>query len=576
MEDLLVSETRFRSLVTNSSDVYLIISPLGVVSYQSPAVERVLGYPPNDRLGRQIFELTHPDDIAFVQSTIAELIATPGAQRTIEMRSRHSDGSWRNLEATGRNMVDDPAVQGIVVNYRDVTERKRLEEQLTHQAFHDPLTGLANRALFTDRVEHALRRREDGDSLAVLFMDLDDFKEINDSLGHASGDLILTAVSERLRAALRPEDTVSRLGGDEFAVLVEDPGTASVGDIAHRVLDSLNRPFEVSGKQVGIGASIGVAFAGEAADASELLRNADVAMYTAKNKGKSRVEIFEASMHTAVVTRLELRADLEHALERGEFRLRYQPLYELASGQLHSFEALLRWRHPSRGEVLPNQFIPLAEETGLIVPIGRWILNETCRQAQAWRAVGREDLCISFNMSARQLREPTVVGWVAEALRTSGLPAANLIVELTESGIMQDDEGRLRELRALGVQLALDDFGTGYSSLSYLSRFPIDILKIDRSFISPLGGASEDSELVRTVVQLAASMRMRTVAEGIETATQLARVKELGCDFGQGFFLSKPMDAIRATALLRGSAEAAAETDAEADSGTDTAEASAG
>ncbi|MDP9271611.1 MAG: EAL domain-containing protein [Chloroflexota bacterium] len=578
VEDLRVSERRFRSLVTNSSDVFLIIDPTGNVTYQSPAVERVLGYPPDERLGRAIFELTHPDDIGFVQATIAELIATPVGQRTIELRTRHADGSWRTLEATGRNMVDDPAVRGIVVNYRDVTERKVLEDQLTHQAFHDPLTGLANRALFADRVQHAMKRRGDDRHLAVLFMDVDDFKTVNDSLGHIAGDQVLTAVSARLRSAMRPEDTISRLGGDEFAVLLEGTNLEAVGDVADRILAAMAHPFEIAGKQLHLGASIGVAFDGEPTEANELLRNADVAMYTAKTRGKGRVEVFEASMHTAVVTRLELRADLEHALERSEFRLRYQPVFELATGALHSFEALLRWRHPRRGEVLPGEFIPLAEETGLIVPIGRWILDQTCRQAQAWREAGRPDLLVSFNLSSRQLREPRVVEWIAEALAKSGLPAENLIVELTESGLMQDDEGRLLELRRLGVQLALNDFGTGYSSLSYLSRFPIGILKIDRSFIARLGGESEEPALVRAVVQLAASMHLKTVAEGIELEEQLERVKAIGCDYGQGFLLAKPMDAIRATALVRGGDDSQGDMDAATDADLDVeqSEASAG
>jgi diguanylate cyclase (GGDEF)-like protein/PAS domain S-box-containing protein len=551
VEDLRASEERFRSLVTNSSDVFLIIDPMGKVTYQSPAVERVLGYAPDGRLGHRIFELTHPDDIGFVQATIAELIATPGGERTIELRTRHADGSWRTLEATGHNMVDVAAISGIVVNYRDITDRKLLEQQLTHQAFHDPLTGLANRALFADRVQHAMQRRADDHHLAVLFMDLDDFKTVNDSLGHIAGDHVLTAVSSRLRGCLRPEDTISRMGGDEFAVLLEGADLKAVGEMAERILSAVSLPFEVAGKQLHLGASIGVAFAGDQVAADELLRNADVAMYTAKGRGKGRVETFETSMHAAVLTRLELRADLDDALERGEFRLRYQPVFELASGTLHSFEALLRWKHPQRGEVLPGEFIPLAEETGLIVPIGRWILEQTCRQAQAWREAGRPDLRVSFNLSSRQLREPQIVDWIAQALATSGLPAQNLIVELTESGIMQDDEGRLQQMRELGVQLALDDFGTGYSSLSYLSRFPIDILKIDRSFIARLGGASEESALVRSVVHLASTMHLKTVAEGIEREEQLERVKELGCDFGQGFLLARPMDPIRATALVR-------------------------
>jgi diguanylate cyclase (GGDEF)-like protein/PAS domain S-box-containing protein len=550
-EEMSISEQRFRTLVSNSSDVFLIMSSDGTVTYQSPAIERVLGYPQDERVGRQIFELTHPDDIGFVQTVIRELMLSPNAQRTVELRSRHADGSWRTLEATARNMVMDPAIGGVVVNYRDITERKILESQLIHQAFHDPLTGLANRALFIDRVSHALRRRGDTTGIAVLFMDLDDFKTVNDSLGHGAGDQVLMAVSERLLACVRPEDTVSRLGGDEFAVLIEDGPTTTAGDVAERFIAALRTPFEVAGKQAHLSASIGIAFnGGEVRSADDILRNADVAMYTAKGRGKGRVETFELSMHAAVVARLELRADLEHALERGEFRLRYQPVFAIAGGGLHSFETLLRWRHPQRGEVLPNDFVPLAEETGLIVPIGRWVLEKACEQAKAWVDGGRPELRVSVNVSSRQLREAEFVAWVAEALTRSGLDPDRLILELTESGIMQDDEGRLHALRAMGVHLALDDFGTGYSSLSHLARFPIEILKIDHSFTAQLGTDGEDSALIRSVIQLASAMELTTVAEGIERQDQLDRLKEMGCTYAQGYLLARPMDAIRATALV--------------------------
>jgi diguanylate cyclase (GGDEF)-like protein/PAS domain S-box-containing protein len=550
LTDLRASEQRFRALVQNSSDVFLILGRDGTVTYQSPAVERVLGYTPDERVGRSIFELTHPEDIGFVKAAIGELMKAPGGIRTIELRSRHADGSWRVLEATGRNMFDDPMVGGLVVNYRDVTERKTLESQLIHEAFHDPLTGLANRALFTDRVEHALTRRTDVERVAVLFMDIDDFKTINDSLGHSAGDLVLVAVAERLRACLRAEDTVARLGGDEFAVLVEDATLDQARQLGERLLEAVGQRFEVAGKQVHLEASIGLAFAsGDTRTANEQLRNADVAMYTAKNRGKGQVAVFEPSMHTAVLTRLELKADLERALAMGEFALRYQPFFDLRSGALAGFEALLRWRHPVRGETFPGDFIGLAEETGLIVPIGRWVLEETIRQAAEWHRAGH-DLLVSANVSARQLREPDVVAWVDEQLRASGLPAERLIVELTESSLMQDDEGRLGELHARGLRLALDDFGTGYSSLSYLSRFPIGVLKIDRSFTASLGGDGDEAPLVRSVVQMAHAMEMRTVAEGIERAEQLARVRGLGCDYAQGFLLARPMDPERATSLV--------------------------
>jgi diguanylate cyclase (GGDEF)-like protein/PAS domain S-box-containing protein len=548
--ELEASERRFRTLVTNSTDVVMIVGSDGRIAYQSPAVERVLGHSPSSRLGHPVGVLAHPKDAEYLRTSLTELATLPGAERTLELRTRHADGSWRILEATAKNLLDDPAVAGIVVNFRDVTERRALEEQLKHEALHDPLTTLANRALFVDRVGHALSRRDNPDATGVLFMDLDDFKTINDSLGHAAGDELLKAVAHRLRGSLRAEDTVARLGGDEFAVLVENADGAMVEHVGHRLLEALRAPFELSGKQVHAQASVGAALSGaDHRDAEVLLRNADVAMYTAKSRGKGRLEVFEASMHAAAVTRLELKADLERALDRGELRVRYQPIFHLASGALDGFETLLRWRHPDRGEVGPSEFVPLAEETGHIVPIGRWVLSQACRQAQAWRSDGAKGIKVSVNLAARQLRDPEIVAMVSDVLAETGLDPDALTLELTESSIMQDDEGRLQELRGLGIHLGLDDFGTGYSSLSYLSRFPIETLKIDRSFTSRLGGPDEETALVRSVIQLAASMGMETVGEGIERPEQLERLRELGCTYGQGFLLARPMDAIRATTL---------------------------
>ena len=549
--DLRASEQRLRALLKHSTDVFLIIGVDGTVKYQSPAVEQVLGYPADARVGRSIVELTHPEDLDFVRATIGELIAAPGSMKTIEMRSLHADGSWRVLEANGWNLLADPNIGGIVVNYRDVTERKALEQQLVHDAFHDPLTGLANRALFTDRTQHALSRRAREGALAVLIMDVDDFKTINDSLGHGAGDSAMVAVAERLRGCLRPEDTVSRIGGDEFAILLEEASDDLVGALSQRILDTLRLPFELDGIQVHLSASIGVAFSSaETRTAQDLLRNADVAMYTAKSRGKARAEQFEASMHTAALARLELKGDLERAVERGELRLRYQPIYTLDGGRLLGFEALLRWRHATRGEVFPNEFIPLAEETGLIVHIGNWVLDQACRQAVAWSETAGRPVDVSVNVSPRQLHEPSLAEWTRIALTKSGLPAEQLILELTESGLMQDDEGQLRQLKALGVRLALDDFGTGYSSLSYLARFPIDILKIDQSFVAQLERGSEVPPLVRSVVQLGASMHLDTVAEGVEEEAQLELLRDMGVTYAQGYLIGRPMDAIAATRLL--------------------------
>ena len=552
LTDLRASEQRLHALLRHSTDVFLILGTDGIVQYQSPAVAAVLGYEPEQRVGRSMLELIHPDDASFVASTLAEIAATAGATRTVELRARHLDGSWRVVEASGWNLVDDPVVGGIVVNYRDITERKALERQLVHDAFHDPLTGLANRALFLDRAQHALARRSFAD-LAVLIMDVDDFKTINDSLGHGAGDQAMIAVAERLRGCLRPEDTVSRIGGDEFAILLEEADERLADAVCERILDALRRPFEIGGIQVHLSASIGVAFSSpEARSADELMRNADVAMYTAKGRGKARAERFEASMHSAAMARLELRADLQRAVERGELRVRYQPVYALRDGRLIGFEALLRWRHATRGEVQPAEFIPLAEETGLIVPIGNWVLEQACRQTVAWSETAGRPVHCSVNVSARQLREPAMVEWVGLALSSTGLPADQLILELTETGLMQDDEAQLRALKALGVHLALDDFGTGYSSLSYLARFPIDVLKIDQSFVAQLGRGDEVPPLVRSVVQLGASLSLFTVAEGVETETQLELLREMGVTYAQGFLLARPMDAIAASRLLAG------------------------
>jgi diguanylate cyclase (GGDEF)-like protein/PAS domain S-box-containing protein len=548
---LRASEDRFRALLKHSSDVVLILGTDGLVLYQSPAVERVLGYAPEVHMGQSFYALTHPEDAGFVRGAIGELIAAPGGTATIELRSRHADGSWRALEASGWNLVDDPVVSGIVINYRDVTERKALERQLVHDAFHDPLTGLANRALFLDRTQHALARRSVDGDLAALLMDVDDFKTVNDSLGHGAGDQAMVAVAERLRGCLRPEDTVSRIGGDEFAILLEAATDELAASLSQRILETLRSPFELGGIQVHLSASIGVAFSSaETRTADELIRNADVAMYTAKSRGKARAERFEVSMHAAALTRFELKADLERAIERGELRVRYQPVYALRGGEMIGFEALLRWRHPTRGEILPNEFIRLAEETSLIVPIGNWVLDQACRQTVAWTETAGRPIHISVNVSPRQLQEPSLAEWVELALSSSGLAPDQLILELTETSLMQDDEGHLRQLKTLGLHLALDDFGTGYSSLSYLARFPIDILKIDQSFVAQLGRGTDVPPLVQSVVQLGASMKLFTVAEGVETQTQLEILREMGVTYAQGFFMARPMDAIAATRLV--------------------------
>jgi diguanylate cyclase (GGDEF)-like protein len=419
-----------------------------------------------------------------------------------------------------------------------------LKEELRHQALHDSLTKLANRTLFTDHVEQALNRlSRDDHSVAVLFLDLDDFKTVNDSLGHAAGDELLVTVAHRLRSACRPGDSVARLGGDEFAILLERigyPGEAI--DVAERIITRLGEPVFIDTQELKTRVSIGIAFGSYGNEPAQLLRNADAAMYAAKKRGKGHCRVFEAGMHTEMIRRLELQSDLQRAIERGELSVEYQPIVLLASGEITGFEALVRWDHPSRGETLPSAFVPFAEETGLIVELGGWVLREACRQAGRWEhTTSRGALTVSVNLSPRQLMAPNLVAEIAKALDEFNVDAARLVLEITENVLMKEGvHETLEELKTLGVGLAIDDFGTGYSSLSYLDRLPVDIIKVDKSFVERLGDEDE-SPLVRTVLGLGESLGLRTIVEGIETAEQFDRLKELGCQMGQGFFLAEPL-----------------------------------
>jgi diguanylate cyclase (GGDEF)-like protein/PAS domain S-box-containing protein len=561
--DLQQSEARFRSLVQNSSDVVAVLDPEGRIMYESDALRRVLGHDPARRLAQPFDRDVHPEDIqAFASLTAA--LATATTEQAAEFRLRHADGSWRWVDAIGLNLLADPAVGGMVLNFRDVTERKRLEDQLQHEAFHDPLTGLANRALFADRVTHALARsaRHPQDRLAVLFLDLDDFKVVNDSLGHAAGDELLSAVAERIRACLRRQDTPARLGGDEFGILVEETDEDAAGQVAERILAALRQPFALDSRQLFAQASIGIALgsgnrpAGDGDTAEDLLRNADAAMYTAKSRGKGRFEFYEVRMHASALKRLELRGRMEASLAAGEFVIFYQPIVELVSGDVAGVEALVRWRQPDGRLALPAEFIPLAEETGLIGPLGRWVLEESCRQAAEWRRTIRDQtLSMAVNVSSRQLQDPEFAALVGHALSETGLPASELVLELTESALLDEGEGTgttIASLKALGVRIALDDFGTGYSSLSHLRRFPIDVLKIDRSFVDGIdGGEQGERALVRSIIRLAHSLKLETVAEGVERPEQLAPLRALGARYGQGFLFAKPMEAPGIARLLR-------------------------
>jgi diguanylate cyclase (GGDEF)-like protein len=452
--------------------------------------------------------------------------------------------------------MDDPSVQGLVFNTRDVSERKELEEQLTHQAFHDPLTDLANRSLFRDRVEHALAlRRSLDEPISVLFIDVDDFKTVNDSLGHSAGDELLLQVADRIRSCLREGDTAARLGGDEFAILLEDGSDPPA--VADRLIEAFKAPFRIQDKDLTTTISIGISGSAQKSEsADEILRNADAAMYAAKGRGKGFYEFFEQDMHTTAMRRLDLEGDLRRAVHRKEFRVHYQPIVGLASGRVAGFEALVRWAHPSRGLLSPSDFIGLAEETGLIVPIGRWVLREACRQATVWQTQWPSDppLTISVNLSAEQLEASDLIRDVKAALRQSGLPAETLGLEITESVLMRNTDkaiARLEKLKALGVRLSIDDFGTGFSSLSYLQNLPCDSLKVPKPFLDGLGKGGQANSLVRGIVELGRTLGLTVIAEGVEKARQWEALEELRCDLVQGYYFARPQSAERIDALLK-------------------------
>jgi diguanylate cyclase (GGDEF)-like protein/PAS domain S-box-containing protein len=541
------SEARFRSLVAHSSDLITVLDANGVVTYQSPSIERILGYRPDDVEGRSFDGLLAEAD----RPRLAKVLAHDGLRsveaHAMECSIRHQDGRWLQFEVRHTHLLHDETVRGIVLNSRDVSERKAFEDQLAHQAFHDQVTGLANRALFVDRVQHSLRSTARSSSkLAVMFLDLDDFKTVNDSLGHPAGDAVLVEVAGRLAGTVRPSDTVARFGGDEFAVLL-DPvsGSDEAALVAERVLAALEAPMEVERKHVYARASIGICVGGDGfEDAEELVRNADVAMYMAKRDSNGRYRLFEPEMHERVVERLELRAEMQQALELGQFEVYYQPVVRLDRDADYGVEALLRWNHPERGVISPVQFIPLAEETGLIVPIGRWVLREACRQGVLLRKrfPADEPLTMSVNLSVKQLQSETIVADVRSALEESGLPPEALVLEVTETVMMVDADvasARLHELKGLGARIAMDDFGTGYSSLGYLSRLPVDVLKIDRSFLS--GEGNGGSGLTAAIIAIGERLGLEVVAEGIESESQIETLQQLGCELGQGFLFAKPM-----------------------------------
>ena len=543
------SEARFRVLTESSLDLITVVDAEGRILYQSPALRHLLGFEPGETVGRNVADLVHRDDLEHTRAAFRRIVEGRQSIEPVEFRLRHRDGMWRTFESLGTNCLSNPHIHGLVFNSRDVTDRKVIQQRIQHLAYHDNLTGLPNRSLLQDRLAHSIARAERSNrKVAVLFIDLDNFKNINDTLGHDVGDELLRQVSRRLSECVRLEDTIARQGGDEFIVLLdslEDSRGASV--VAQKILNALRHSFTLSGTDQHVSGSVGIAlYPEDGRDAQTLMKNADTAMFHGKGLGKNTYQYFTAQMNIAVKRRMTLESALRRAVNQKDFVLHYQPQINLESGEIIAVEALVRWKTEDSGTVMPGDFIPLAEETGLINEIGEWVLREGCRQAKEWQGMGLPERRMAINLSARQFSDRGFLDMVTRVLADTGLPAHCLELEITESQVMRQTEGMimlLNKLSEMGVQLAIDDFGTGYSSLSYLKRLPIQKLKIDQSFVRDITVDPNDTAIVVAIINMAKSLDLETIAEGVETAGQLALLRSKGCKTGQGFYFSAPVRA---------------------------------
>jgi diguanylate cyclase (GGDEF)-like protein/PAS domain S-box-containing protein len=560
VEELKESESRFHSAFTHAAIGMALVSSEGKFIQANRAFCDMIGRTTPDLLTSNLNSLVNPEDLGALQTPVSKLLKGELTSAQVEVRGLHKDGSdvWMSLNIS---LARDWQFRthNLIVQAQDVSARRRAEAELYHNAYHDSLTQLSNRTHFNECLNRAIARvqRHPEQRFAVMYLDFDRFKMVNDSLGHKAGDELLVDLGKRLRATIRPTDVLARLGGDEFAVLLEDlHRQRDAVDLCERIQKELTKPFKLGQMEVAISASIGITFSTNGYQTSEqIIRDADIAMYKAKSKGKAQYALFDSSLHQHVTAQLELENELRRALGHGQIYLEYQPIYNLRESKLMGFEALVRWNHPDRGVLEPAMFIPIAEETGLIVPLGNWVLNEACRQMAEWNRTHNNGtvLNMSVNVSSLQLTHPDFVAQVGQALQVAGLPASTLTIEVTESVLMEGIENAvttLNAIREMGVTLAIDDFGTGYSSLSYLATLPIDALKVDKSFIDKMAKDGNGNEIVKAIFKLGQALSKQVFAEGIETGAQLALLRELGCEFGQGYLLSRPVDAERAGGVL--------------------------